>query len=358
MATAKTLKEAMYDGMTDKGKDESIVYLGKHPTYGLVTCCISTGIPSLDRIIAKDVKGRWGIPCGRISFVSGKPGAGKTTLCLSLAAETQRRGGIAYYIDSEHRVDKPYAKNLGVKVDDLFYLAPNTLEDCLESIHKTVDTVKALRDDAKLSDEISKIPILIVVDSVSIATRAEKIGELGKGGKGVHARLMSEFLRGITPDISKSNIAILFVCQIKSKLSIGFGGGRGPKETFLAEDTLRFHCTIGLRAQRISTLRNKANVRYADIDLFVTTKNSCIPPFREAEIELEYGVGYNYYASLTDTLLEYYGGEVKGSWYSHPELGKWQGKDGLRKLVEKNKRLEATITKILRSPALIKIGAI
>lgn len=356
MATAKTLKEAMYDGMTDKGKDESIVYLGKHPTYGLVTNCISTGLPSLDRIIARDINGRWGIPCGRISFISGKPGAGKTTLCLSLVAETQRRGGIAYYIDSEHRVDKLYAKKLGVNVDDLFYLAPETLEDCLESIHKTVDTVKVLKKDASLSDEISKIPILIIDDSVSIATRGEKTGELGKGGKGVHARIMSEFLRGITSDISKLNIAILFVCQIKSKINMGFGG-RGPKETFLAEDTLRFHCTIGLRAQRISTLRNKANERYADIDLFVTTKNSCIPPFKEAEVELEYGVGYNYYASLTDTLLEYYGAESKGSWYSHPDLGKWQGKDGLKKLIESNKRLEATIANILKSPAKIKIGA-
>lgn len=357
MSAKKTFREAMYEGMTDKGKDDSIVFLGRHPTYGFVTNCISTSIPSLDRIIAKDLKGRWGIPCGRTSFVSGKPGAGKTTLCLSLVAETQRRGGIAYYIDSEHRVDKLYAKKLGVDINDLLYFAPYTLEDVLESVDKATDTVKSLRTNKDIEKELEDIPILIIVDSLNIATRAEKEGEIGKGGKGVHARLMSEFLRKITPEISKLNIAILFVCQIKSKINMGYGGGRGPRETFLAEDTLRFHCTIGLRAQRISTLKNKANDRYADIDLFVTTKNSCLPPFQEAEVELHYGKGYNYYASLNDVLLEYYGTEAKGSWYSHPDLGKWQGKDGLRKLLEGNKKLTRAVTKILASPAKIKIGA-
>jgi recombination protein RecA len=358
MSVKKTLHKAMHDGLTDKGKDTSIVFFGKHPTYGLVTNCISTGAPSLDRIIAKDISGRWGIPCGRTSFISGKPGSGKTTLSLHLCAETQRRGGIAFIIDGEHKLDRLYAKTLGVNVDDLLYYAPYTLEEVLESIHKSIDTVKDLRKDSVFAKEIENIPILIIVDSVSIATKAEKEAEeVGKGAKGVHAKIMSEFLRNTIPEISKLNIAILFVCQIKSKINIGYGGGRGTKETFLAEDTLRFHCTIGLRTQRISTLRDSKNNRYADIDLYVTTKNSCIPPFQEAEIELRYGKGFNYYVSLTDTLLEYYEAESKGSWYSHPDIGKWQGKDGLRKLLEKNPKQWNNIDKILRSPAKIKIGA-
>lgn len=573
----KKLHEFMYNGMTNKGKDERIVYLGNHPSYGLVTNCISTGAPNLDRIIAKDIKGRWGIPCGRTSFVSGKPGclsgdtlllvksgknggryytledvyhklnhirrdtvpgknvnrwwskeiqlpslcedgainnskvisivrsgvkttytlktktgrkiratvdhrfkvlwnddrvddegfvklgdleigdtilckntncesngrlqyrkngnnlvihhkdgnhhndslenlevmtkkvhdqlhgkdlktnfsnqiphedivesikiygeeetydvimddpnhnfvanefivhnSGKTTLCHHLCAETQQRGGIAYFIDSEHRIDEEYAKKIGVNVKDLLYFAPETLEDVLGSIDKAIETVKAIRKTGEFEKELKDIPILIITDSLNIATRSEKEGEIGKGSKGEHARLMSEFLRKITPDISNLNIAILFVCQIKSKLNMGYGG-RGPKETFLAEDTLRFHCTIGLRAQRISTLRNKNNDRYADIDLYVTTKNSCLPPFREAEIELHYGKGFNYYTSVTDTLLEYYNAEVKGSWYNHPGIGKWQGKDGIRKLIEKDAKIQRAINKVLSSPMKIEV---
>jgi recombination protein RecA len=265
-------------------------------------------------------------------------------------------GGIAYYIDSEHRIDKAYAKTIGVNVDALLYKAPGTLEDVLETIDKTIDIMKKLRNDDALSEGIKTIPLLIIVDSVSIATRAEKEGEFGKGGKGEHARLISSFLRRITPEISKANVAVLFVCQIKSKINMGYGS-RGSKETFLAEDTLRYHCTIGLRTQRISTLRNSKNVRYSDVDLYVTTKNSCLPPFQEAEVELHYGIGFNYYASLTDTLLEYYGAESKGSWYSHKDIGKWQGKDGIRKLLEKDPKKKEAINKILATPMTVNIGS-
>jgi recombination protein RecA len=81
-----------------------------------------------------------------------------------------------------------------------------------------------------------------------------------------------------------------------------------------------------------------------------------LPPFQDAEIEIHYGKGFNYYASLTDTLLQYYGAEKAGAWYKHKELGKWQGKDGLRKLLEKNTDLQAKVEKILASPATVKIG--
>ena len=349
------IEDALFDGLTEKGKDTSTVILGKHKTFGLVQNCISTGSPSIDRIIAKDIEGKFGIPCGRISFISGKPSSGKTTLCLHLCAEAQRQGGIAYYIDSEHRVDRNYARIIGVDIEKLFYNAPSTLEDILEATDKTIEVVGKLREDNKISEEISKIPILIIVDSVSIATRAEKEKGVTGGGKGEHARLLSRFLRKITPEISKLNIAILFVCQIKSKINMGYNA-RGSKETFLAEDTLRYHCTIGLRTQRISTLRNSKNIRYADIDLYVTTKNSCLPPFQEAEVELQYGIGFNYYASLTDTLIEYYGAESKGAWYNHKDIGKWQGKDGIKKLIEKYPKIASEISKILTSPAIVKIG--
>jgi len=349
---SKEMRDRLETGLSKK---KDITFLGKHASYGLVLKCISTGAPSLDRIIAKDIDGNWGFPCGRVCFVSGKPGSAKTTLCLHLCAQVQQAGGVACYIDGEYRIDRLYAQRIGVNIDELFYSAPESLEDVLETTEHTINIVKGLREEATLKKEISRIPIIVVVDSTSIATKAEmESEEYGKGGKGEHARLISQAMRKITPVLGKTCVCVLFVCQIKSKINMGYGT-RGSNETFLAEDALRYHCSVGLRSVRISTLKDKDDIKYADVDKFVTTKNSCMAPLQAAEVEVKYGVGFNYYTSLTDTLLEHYGATVKGSWYSHDDLGKWQGKEGIKNLYEKDKDFSKKVAKILASPSQRKI---
>lgn len=340
-----------------KGGAAETVYLGKHSTYGKITQCIPSGIPMIDRIIAKDTSGLWGLPSGRTTFIAGKPASGKTTLCYHFCAGCQRIGGIAYYFDAEHRLDAPYATKVGVNVNELLYNAPDCLEDVLENIKRTVGSIARQRKKEKSPKAIGGIPVLIVVDSVSVATKNERnADEYGKGGKGEHARLISQFLRDITPDISRFNIAIIFVCQIKNKINMGPFAGRGNNETFLAENALRFHCSIGLRSQRIATIKSQNKIRIGDVDLFSVTKSSCLPPNRQAEAELYYGEGFDYYSSLCDLLVQFYGVVINGSWYSIEKLGlKWQGKNGLGKILSKDPKMQKKVETLLQEPMRMEL---
>lgn len=350
---------------------ERAFYLKQDKMLGNVTNVISTQAPSIDRIIAKDIKGRWGIPCGRTTFIVGEPSVGKTSLCLHVCAEAQRRGGIAYFIDGEHRFDEEYAKNIGVDTDSLIISKPTTLEEGLDEIQTSITHINNILEEnirkSKLKDKkkaeqakaqiklLKKIPIAIILDSVSIKTEAELGGRKEKGG---HARAVSEAMRSMIPDIARLNIAVIFVCQRKSKINIGSWGGYGPQETMLAESALRFHCTVGLKMMKIKTLRSgkDGDNKIGDIIKVISTKNSCLPPFQTGTVEIYYGKGIDYYVSLCDTLEKYYGAKKVKRTYHLKKLGiQWTDKRGLKKLFEKDPKAKKKVQKLLTKPTKTKI---
>lgn len=236
----------------------SIMRLGEGPATSVDV--LKTGILPLDIAL-----GVGGIPKGRIIEIFGPEASGKTTVCLSLIAETQRSGGIAAFIDAEHALDPAWARLIGVNLDDLLVSQPDTGEQALEIAEQLIR-----------SGGVD----LVVVDSVAaLVPRAEIEGEMGDAQMGLQARLMSQALRKLTGVVSKSKTTIVFTNQIRLKIGIMFGN----PETTPGGLALKFYCSIRMDVRKIETLKKNNQVYGARIRVKIV-KNKVAPPFKEAEI--------------------------------------------------------------------------
>ncbi|XDD53262.1 recombinase RecA [Leptospira sp. WS4.C2] len=267
---------------------------------------VSTG--SLDLDIALGIGG---FPSGRILEIYGPESSGKTTLTLSAIAETQKKGGIAAFIDAEHALDPSYAKKLGVNVDDLLVAQPDNGEEALEICESLVR-----------SNAID----LIVIDSVAaLVPKAEIEGDMGDSHMGLQARLMSQALRKLTGTISKSNTTVIFINQIRMKIGVMFGS----PETTTGGNALKFYASIRLDIRRIETLKEKEEPVGSRVRVKVV-KNKCAPPFRQAEFDIMYATGINKESSLIDLAVRHDLIGKAGSWYSHGGEKIGQGKEQVR----------------------------
>src|ERR1700761_5030139 len=200
----------------------SVMKLGSRDL-GLATDSVSTGSLGLDIAL-----GIGGLPRGRVIEIYGPESSGKTTLALHAVAETQKKGGVAAYVDAEHALDPVYAKKLGVDIDEMLISQPDTGEQALE-----------ITDTLVRSGAVD----IIVIDSVAALTpKAELEGEMGDQLPGLQARMMSQALRKLTGSISKSNCIVLFINQIRMKIGIMFGN----PETTTGGNALKFYASVRL----------------------------------------------------------------------------------------------------------------
>jgi len=198
---------------------------------------ISTGSIALD-----DALGIGGIPKGRVIEIYGPESSGKTTLAIHAIAEAQKQGGIAAFIDAEHAFDSSYAKNLGVDIDNLLISQPDHGEQALE-----------ITDHLIRSGAID----IIVIDSVAALTpRAEIEGEMGDSRMGLQARLMSQALRKLTSNISKTNTCVIFINQLREKIGVMFGN----PETTTGGNALKFYASVRLDVRRIGQIKDDVDV--------------------------------------------------------------------------------------------------
>lgn len=154
-----------------------------------------------------------GYPKGRIIEIYGPESSGKTTLALHAIAEAQKKGGIAAFIDAEHAFDRFYAEKLGIQVENLLISQPDNGEQAL-----------AIADQLIRSAAID----IIVIDSVAALTpKAEIEGTMGDNKVGLQARLMSQALRKLTSEISKTNTTCIFINQLREKIGVMFGNQIG-----------------------------------------------------------------------------------------------------------------------------------
>ena len=291
---------------------------------------ISTGSISLDAAI-----GIGGIPRGRVIEIFGPESSGKTTICLHVIGEAQRKQGIAAFIDTEHALDISYAKKLGVDVNNLMLSQPEYGEQALEIVETLVR---------------SGALDVIVIDSVAALTpRAEIEGEMGDPTMGVQARLMSQALRKLTAAISKSKTSVMFTNQLRQKIGIMFGN----PETTTGGNALKFYASLRLDVRRIEAIKEGQNVVGNRVKVKVV-KNKVAPPFKEAQFDILYNEGISRLGDLIDTAVDHNIIGKSGSWFAYGSERIGQGRDAVKKYLQENEKIAKEIDLQLRK----KLGLI
>ena len=270
-----------------------------------------------------------GLPKGRVIEIYGPESSGKTTVALHAIAEVQKMGGTAAFIDAEHALDPIYAAALGVEVEELLVCQPDSGEMALEIVDQLVR---------------SSAVELIVVDSVAALTpRAEIEGEMGDSHMGLQARLMSQALRKITSNISKSGCTVVFLNQLRQKIGITYGS----PEVTTGGNALKFYASVRLDIRRIQTLK-KGNEGYGIRAKVKVAKNKVAPPFRIAEFDILWGRGISTLGCLIDMAEETRVIARKGAWYSYEGDNIGQGRENTIKYLEENPEFVQDIERQVR----------
>ena len=293
---------------------------------------VSTGSIGLD-----DALGIGGLPRGRIIEIYGPESSGKTTLSLHVIAEAQKQNGICAFIDAEHAMDPVYAKNIGVKLEELLISQPDNGEQALEIVDSLVRS--------------GKIDV-IVVDSVAALTPQDEIeGEMGAHHVGKQARLMSQALRKLTSTVSKSKTTVIFINQIRMQIGVMFGN----PETTPGGKALKFYTSVRLDIRRIAQIK-KGDEVVGGRHRVKVVKNKIAAPFRTTEFDLIYGEGISREGELL-ALGEKYGMIKKaGASYSYTPPGGddstvvklGRGYDAARKSLKVDKKLTNELLKNIR----------
>lgn len=297
----------------------SIMKMGSKPHTEIE--CISTSAIALDLAL-----GVGGLPCGRVTEIYGPEASGKTTLCLHVIAESQKKGGTAAFIDAEHALDPSRAKAIGVNLDELLISQPDTGEQALE-ITETLIRSGAVD--------------VIVIDSVAaLVPKAEIEGEMGDAIIGVQARLMSQALRKLTGAISKSKTVVIFTNQLREKIGVMFGS----PETTPGGRALKFYSSIRIDLRKIGNItegdeiigsRHRAKI----------VKNKVAPPFRKAEFDIMNNGGISRSGGLLDVGIEHEVIEKAGSFFKYHGDLLAQGREATKQVIDEKPDLAKKLQK-------------
>jgi len=284
-----------------------------------------SSIPS-GSIALDDAMGVGGYPKGRVVEIYGPESSGKTTLALHLIAEAQKAGGIAAFIDAEHAFDRFYAEKLGVDTANLFVSQPDHGEQALE-----------IADSLIRSAAID----VVVIDSVAALTPKSEIeGEMGDSKMGLQARLMSQALRKLTANISRTGTICVFINQLREKIGVMFGN----PETTTGGNALKFYASIRLDIRKVSQIKDGENISGNRVRVKVV-KNKVAPPFKKAEFDIVYGEGISRIGEIIDLGVELNIIKKSGSWFSCGETKLGQGRDGVKSLLADNPDLVMELTR-------------
>ena len=282
---------------------------------------IPSGSISLDIAL-----GVGGYPRGRVVEIFGPESSGKTTLAIHAIAEAQKAGGIAAFVDAEHAFDRFYAEKLGVDVENLYISQPDNGEQALE-----------ITDHLIRSGAID----IIVIDSVAALTpKAEIEGEMGDSRMGLQARLMSQALRKLTANISKTKTTCMFINQLREKIGVMFGN----PETTTGGNALKFYASVRVDIRRTGQIKEGEDAMGNRTKVKIV-KNKLAPPFRKAEFDIMYGQGISRTGELVDLGVDHDIIKKSGSWFSYEDTKLGQGREAVKQLLADNPELSEQIEK-------------
>ena len=299
----KALETAICQIEKNFGKG-TVMRLGDRPEMNVEA--IPTGSLALDAAL-----GIGGVPKGRIIEIYGPESSGKTTLALHIVAQAQKRGGEVAFVDAEHALDPDYAARIGVDIDSMLVSQPDTGEQALE-----------ITDALVRSGAVD----VVVVDSVAALTpRAEIEGEMGDTFVGLQARLMSQALRKLAGNISKTNCVVIFINQLRMKIGVMYGN----PETTTGGNALKFYASVRIDIRRTEAIKNGTEI-VGNRTRAKIVKNKVAPPFKEAIFDIMYGEGISKWGELVDLAVQLDLINKSGSWFSIGDERIGQGRDNAK----------------------------
>ena len=288
----------------------AVMRLGDRPD--LQVDAIPTGSLALDAAL-----GIGGVPKGRIIEIYGPESSGKTTLALHIVAQAQKRGGVVAFVDAEHALDPDYAARIGVDIDSMLVSQPDTGEQALE-----------ITDALVRSGAVD----VVVVDSVAALTpRAEIEGEMGDTFVGLQARLMSQALRKLAGNISKTNCVVIFINQLRMKIGVMYGN----PETTTGGNALKFYASVRIDIRRTEAIKNGSEI-IGNRTRAKIVKNKVAPPFKEAYFDIMYGEGISKWGELVDLAVQLDIIQKSGSWFSMGDERIGQGRDSVKTYLQEH----------------------
>ncbi len=296
----------------------SIMRMGQHAPRVQVGA-ISTGAINLDAAI-----GVGGIPRGRITEIYGPESSGKTTLALHIAANAQKAGGVAAFIDAEHALDVEYARKLGVDIEDLLVSQPDTGEQALEI--------------AEILVRSGAVDVIVVDSVAALVPKAEIEGDMGDSHVGLQARLMSQALRKLAGSINRSRTSVVFINQLREKIGVMFGN----PETTTGGRALKFYSSVRLDVRRIGPVKERDEITGSKVRVKVV-KNKVAPPFRQAEFDIMFNEGISHTSLLVDIGAEAGIIDKSGAWYSYGKERIGQGRENAKLYLKDHPEVAAEI---------------
>jgi recombination protein RecA len=332
-ASARKTLELAVSSITKQFGEGSIMRLGDAHKMKVET--LSTGSLAIDLAL-----GVGGLPRGRIIEIYGPESSGKTTFCLSVIAEAQRKGGLAAFIDVEHALDPKYARIVGVQLDDLLVSQPDSGEDAL-NITETLIRSNAID--------------VIVIDSVAaLISKQELDGQMGDATVGSQARLMSQAMRRLTAVVSKSKCICIFTNQIREKIGVMFGS----PETTPGGRALKFFSSIRIDIRRKDQIKSSDGKVLGNRTKIKVVKNKVAPPFTECEFDIMYDEGISRTASILDLGLEHKILDKKGAWIAYQGELVGQGRDAAKQTLKEKPELMAKLTAAVLEKVNVTGGAV
>ena len=325
MATEKVKALELAIGQIDRQFGRGTVMRLGEATPHAQASAISTGSIALDLAL-----GIGGIPQGRVTEVFGTEASGKSTLAFHVMAESQRAGGTAAYIDTEHALDPGYTARCGVNTKDLLVSQPDSAEQALEICEYLVR---------------SGALDIVVVDSVAaLVPRAELEGEMGDSHVGLQARLMSQALRKLTAAIHRSNAAVMFINQIREKVGVVWGS----PEVTPGGRALKFYSSVRIDIRRLESIKRGGEIVGSRVRARVV-KNKVAPPFRVAEFDIMFNEGISKEGDLVDLGEELGLLKKSGAFYSFDDTRLGQGKENAKAFLREHKDLAVRIEELIRN---------